>query len=44
MMLRKDGMKEGRTDGRADGSVIISLRNLVGDGIKNNILICCKYH
>jgi hypothetical protein len=44
MMLRKDGKKEGRTDGRTDGSVIISLRNLVGDGIKNNILICCKYH
>jgi hypothetical protein len=29
-MLRKDGRKEGRTD----GSVTISLRNFVGEGIK----------
>ena len=30
-MLRKDGRKEGRTD----SSVIISLRNFVGEGIIN---------
>ena len=37
-MLRKDGRTEGRTEGRwkkgrTDGSVTISLRNLVGEGI-----------
>ena len=31
---RKNGRKDGRTDGRTDGSVIISLRNFVGEGIK----------
>ena len=31
---RTDGRTEGRKDGRTDGSVTISLRNLVGEGIK----------
>jgi hypothetical protein len=30
---------DGRTDGRTDGSVTISLRNFVGEGIKNLFLI-----
>ena len=29
---------EGRTNGRTEGSVTISLRNFVGEGIKKNIL------
>ena len=43
-MLRKDGWKEGQTD----GSVTISLRNFIGEGIiklKNtNLCIFCKIH
>ena len=38
---RKDGRTEGRKDGwkegRTDGSVTISLRNFVGEGIKKTL-------
>jgi hypothetical protein len=35
-MLRKDGRTEGWKDRRTDGSVTLSLRNFVGEGIKNS--------
>jgi hypothetical protein len=38
-MLQKDG----RTEGRTDGSVTISLRNFVGEGIKKSLAIIKKY-
>jgi hypothetical protein len=31
-----EGRKEGRKDERKEGSVTISLRNFVGEGIKKN--------
>ena len=43
-MLRKDGRTEGRKEGRTNGSVTISLRNFVGEGIiglKNEIILLC---
>jgi hypothetical protein len=31
---RKEGQKDGRKDRKTDGSVTISLRNFIGEGIK----------
>ena len=38
-MLRKDRRTEGRQEGRMDGSITISLRNFVGEGIIKKTLL-----